>query len=171
MQSTQAHTHDPPPWTPACLAACLPGCLTDLSTTTTGLSLLVANMSPFQIMSAEKTIMARFSDCASSIRGLRKSFFSSFTCVSRVWASVGEWGGMDGKSWAVDSRRPVVDVWELGPSVDSIDRAIDRPIKITINQLTCPVTISSILLLAPPLICSLWGWGTKRGKSVVVMSR
>ena len=32
-----------------------------LTTTTTGDSLLVTNMRPFQIISAEKTIMARFS--------------------------------------------------------------------------------------------------------------
>ena len=53
---------------------------------------MVANMSPFQIMSAEKTIMARFRDCASSIRGDRKSFLSSLTCVS--WMVLG--GGVGG---------------------------------------------------------------------------
>lgn len=48
-----------------------------LRTTTTGLSLLVRNMSPFHIIKAEKTIMARFKDCERSIRGDRHSFFNS----------------------------------------------------------------------------------------------
>lgn len=52
---------------------------THLKTTTTGLSLLVTNINPFQIIRALKTIMAKLSDWERSIRGDFHSFFNSDT--------------------------------------------------------------------------------------------
>jgi len=49
------------------------------STTTTGDSLIVVTMSPFQIMSAEKTIMARFSAWNDSWRLFFHNCFTSAT--------------------------------------------------------------------------------------------
>ena len=48
-----------------------------LSTTTTGDSDSVTNMSPFQIMRAEKTIIARFSPWKARFRLFFHSFFNS----------------------------------------------------------------------------------------------
>jgi hypothetical protein len=58
------------------------GSILPLSTTTTGDSLLVKNMRPFQIISAEKTIMARLRPWCSR----RRLFFHSFLS-SAIWSS------------------------------------------------------------------------------------
>jgi hypothetical protein len=44
----------------------------------------VTNINPFQIINAEKTIIAKFSSWNVSIRLLAHSFFSSITCLSIV---------------------------------------------------------------------------------------
>jgi hypothetical protein len=86
-----------------------------LSTTTTGLSDSVTTMSPFHIMSAEKTIMARLSSEKESARLLRhmlRSDVHTSTAWSRTNSMAGEhtrtpqaarrWG------WGVAQRRPPV---------------------------------------------------------------
>ena len=54
------------------------------STTTTGDSDLVMNIRPFQIISAEKTIIARFRAWWSNSRLFFHSFFSSKICCSTI---------------------------------------------------------------------------------------
>lgn len=70
------------------------GSMEPLSTTTTGLSDSVTTMSPFHIMSAEKTIMARLSSEKESARLLRhmlRSDVHTSTAWSRTNSMAGEW--------------------------------------------------------------------------------
>ena len=63
---------------------CKAGSILPDNTTTTGLSDNVTNINPFQIISAEKTIMAKFSTWKVNWRLLAQSFLSSYTCLSII---------------------------------------------------------------------------------------
>mmetsp|Transcript_20037 Transcript_20037/g.42149 ORF Transcript_20037/g.42149 Transcript_20037/m.42149 type:complete len:99 (+) Transcript_20037:609-905(+) len=53
-------------------------------TTTTGDSLFVTNINPFQIIKAEKTIMAKFNNWNVNCLLFAQSFLSSRTCLSII---------------------------------------------------------------------------------------
>ena len=76
--------------------------MTHLRTTTTGLSDLVRNMSPFQIMSAEKTIIARLRAWCRRRRLFFQSFFSSYD------GAYGFAGARDGRAGYKRTHRDLV---------------------------------------------------------------